>query len=182
MCAGFSGAAGLALSRFVEALRNHCQNFSRGAHIRRARPAQRLGHRPFDGSRRIPGKDHGARIEPQSRAPAVARIPLTLEKPSRDETTENPGERAGMQPNDVCQFPCRQARKLADYSKYQSLGAGDSEFGFHPLGHFLEPVLERPEQSHEVQDGIELVLGVWRDVTRRHSARIIPRPLSRLRR
>jgi hypothetical protein len=88
------------LSRFVETLRNHRQNFSRGAHIRRARLIQRLiqrlGHRLFDCSRRRPRKDHRARIEPQSCAPAVTRISLTLEKPSRDETMQNPGERKSL--------------------------------------------------------------------------------------
>ena len=51
------------------------------------------------------------RVEPQPRAPAVARIAFSLEKSSRHQPLQDPGDRAGVQPDDVRKFSRGQAGK-----------------------------------------------------------------------
>jgi hypothetical protein len=40
------------------------------------------------------------------------------------------------------------------------LGAGDAQFALHPFGYALKTMLNRPQQAHEVQDRVELILWV----------------------
>ena len=61
-----------------------------------------------------------------------------------------PGGNPGMTPDDP---------------QHEALGAGHAEGGFHTLRRALQPVLERPEQAHEVEDRVQtddqiLVIGV----------------------
>src|SRR5262245_7580601 len=72
-----------------------------------------------------------------------------------------------MQPDDMGKVARRDVWKLADDAKHEALRSGDAKFTPHPLGHAPEPVLDGPEQTHEVQNRIEaIVLG--HGVAQRH--------------
>src|SRR5690348_16840994 len=72
-----------------------------------------------------------------------------------------------MQPDDLGKVACRDVWKLTDDAKDEALRSGNAKFTSHPLGHALEPMLDGPEQTHEVQNRIEaIVLG--HGVAKRH--------------
>ena len=52
------------------------------------------------------------------------------------------------------------SRAAPEHSERDSLGAGQAQGSLHPLGQGLEPVVERPDEPHEVEDLAELGSGV----------------------
>src|SRR5262249_21609683 len=91
----------------------------------------------------------------------------TLEQTAISQPLKDPGHGTGMQPEDLGRVTRRDVWKLTDNAKDEALRSGDAQFTPHPLGHALEPMLDGPEQTHEVQNRIEaIVLG--HGVAKRH--------------
>lgn len=147
-------------SQHVESAGHFSQHPPSRPDIGRAHLFHSLGHRPFDRPGRGPCKRAGARVQPQPRPPAVAGIARPIEQSLRDQSLQDPGNRARVQPDDVCELSRRQAGKTAHDTQDKPLGSSDTELGFHVLGHPLEAVLNGPEEPQEVQDWLERVLTV----------------------
>jgi len=60
-----------------------------------------------------------------------------------------------MKTQDVGQAAWGDSREPPDEAKYESLRAGDSQFPFQPLRRSVEPVVDGPDQSEELEDFIE---------------------------
>jgi hypothetical protein len=87
---------------------------------------------------------------------ACRRIALPFQQATSHESLRHTRDRAGVQANDVRELTGRQARKLADHAQHQALWTGDPNLVLHPLRHALKAVFDRPEETHEVQNRIQL--------------------------
>jgi hypothetical protein len=154
-------------SEVVEPSSQCAEHFSGSTDAVRANVLQRLRYSFFDRQPRSTREPGRRRFQPQSRATAVARVPGALEQTAIGQPLKDPGHGARMQPDDLGKVARRDVRKLTDNAKDEALWSGDAKFTPHPLGHALEAVFDRPEQTHEVQNRIEaIVLG--QSVAKRH--------------
>jgi hypothetical protein len=151
-------------SGLVEVLRDLSEHPSSRPDVRRSHPTEGLRHRLFHRSARRPRIGGGAGLESESRAPAVSRVAFALQQPPRDESLQNPGNRARVQADDVRQRSRRQAGKLPHDPQHESLRSRDPQFVLHPFRHPLEAMLNGPEESHEIQDRLEAKRGVGRGI------------------
>ena len=171
-----SSVAGVSVRRwpasdFIEPFRDFREDLPGRPDVGCASSAKRLGDHLLDGSGRSSCISHGSPFEPEARPPAVTRIAFTREESARHEALQNPGDRAGMQPDDMRELARRQAGKPSDDAQHESLRSSDSQLVFHPLGHPLEAVFYGPEKAEEVQNRTEGVRGNSACITFRHGAR-----------
>lgn len=127
-----------------------------GFRMPRENPADHGFHR----SRRRDVEAAAARRELEVTATAVRRVYRPPDEPAALESLEDSRERARMETKDSRESTRRQPRRSPEHAQRHALGAGQAQRRLHSFGEGLEPVVERPDEPHEVEDLAELGSGV----------------------
>jgi hypothetical protein len=106
----------MAPSEIVESLRHLGEDSPSHTDTRSTYASESLRDGSFDRSGSAVRVGFGARLEPQSRPPAVKRIAFALQEASLDQSLENPRDRARMETDDVCEFSSGEPRELPDHA------------------------------------------------------------------
>jgi hypothetical protein len=83
-------------------------------------------------------------------------IALSAKKAFPDQSLEDSGHRAGVQVDDTRDLPSGETRTLRHDPKDQPLRTSDPEGRFHPFRRALEPMLDVPQEAHEIQNRIQV--------------------------
>jgi hypothetical protein len=95
-------------------------------------------------------------LRPQPDASTVSSIALTTKKAFSDQSLEDSGHRARMQVDDTRDLPGGETRTVRHDPKDQPLRTSDSERCLHSFGRALEPMLDVPQEPHEIQNRIQI--------------------------
>jgi hypothetical protein len=96
----------------------------------------------------------GLRIQPDSSS--ISPIALASKQTFSEESLEDSRDRARMQVDDPRDLSSGETRTFRHDSKDQPLWSGNPESRFHSLGRALEPMLDVPQETHEVQNRIQV--------------------------
>ena len=124
---------------------------TRGGVFIRVTSSEYAPYHGLSGVRLQPVDGAPPRREGETHASAVARIRCARDQASSRETGEYTRQRAWMQDERGSQVASRDAWKLPDDADHQPLRAGDPESLPHPLRDALKPMIDRPEQAHELE-------------------------------
>jgi hypothetical protein len=94
----------------------------------------------------------------QTDASSVLSIALVSKKTLSEESLEDSRDRARVQMDDAREFSSRETRTLGYDPKDQPLRTSDSKRRLHVFRCALEPVLDVPQQTHEVQNWVQVEL------------------------
>ncbi len=113
--------------------------------------------------------DSGAsRAETETRATLIARIVDTSEQSLGNQPLEDTGQRAGVYVEQCGEVAGGEPREQTGDAKDEPLRSGHSNVRAHAFGLLVQPVDERPQQSHELQD-VRKSLGDDRRTNRVHA-------------
>ena len=114
--------------------------------------------------------------KPENGAAAVPRILSARDQPPPFQPPEDAGEGAGVQVQDVSQLPRGDRRKPSHDANDEALGTRDPKGHRHSLRAPLQPVIDRPEQPHELERLPERRQGRARGTRLRTSQALALRP------
>ena len=109
-----------------------------------------------------------ARAETETRATLIARIVDTFEQPLCNQPLEDTGQCAGVHVEQCGEVAGGEPREQTGDAKDEPLRSGHSNVRAHAFGFLVQPVDERPQQSHELQD-VRKSLGDYRRTNRAHA-------------
>jgi hypothetical protein len=89
--------------------------------------------------------------QPQQRTARIAAIGSTSEQPTSLEPREDTREGARMNVQQPCEVARRQSREPPDDPQDQSLRSRDAQGAVHLLRGPLQGLIDRPDQTHEVE-------------------------------
>jgi hypothetical protein len=96
----------------------------------------------------------GLRIQPDSSS--ISPIALASKQTFSEESLEDSRDRARMQVGDPRDLSSGETRMFRYDSNDQPLWSGNPESRLHSLGRALEPMLDVPQETHEVQNWIQV--------------------------
>ena len=106
------------------------------------------------GRRRHETFRRGLWIQPD--ASSISSIPLASKQTFSEEPLKDSSDGARVQMDDSRDFSGRETRTFRHDSKDQPLWSGNPESRFHSFGRALEPMLDVPQETHEVQNWIQV--------------------------
>jgi hypothetical protein len=109
-----------------------------------------------------------ARAETETRATLIAWIVHTREQSLCNQPLEDTGERAGVDVKQCGEVAGGEAREQTGDAKDEPLRSGHPNVRAHAFRRLVQPVDERPQQSHELQD-VRKRLGDDRRTNRVHA-------------
>jgi len=106
----------------------------------------------LDGARRRQVEPAAARRELEAAAPTVRRIHRASDEPAALEPLEDSGDGTGVEPQDSREGARGHSGSAPEHSQGHPLRAGQPQGRLHPLRKRLEPMIERPDEPHEIED------------------------------
>ena len=116
---------------------------------------ERACHRGFHRAVGGPHEPSRALYHTKADTAGVDRIAFAYEQFLLDQALNHARNRARVEPQDVRKLARANAGILADEFENEPLRSGNSDGGAHPLRGGLQSVLDGPQETHEIEHGVE---------------------------
>ncbi len=141
--------------RLEQPTREGRQHFLRGLQLVSRRRRQDVLHGGLDRTLGRLVETPARRGQAEQQAAPVAWIAAAVDQTAVLETLQDPGQRTGVEVQELGERPGRDAREATDDPEHEPLGPRHPELSGHALGRTLQRVIERPDEAHEIQDVTE---------------------------